>query len=209
MRGVFILIALAVVPASAGTMVEEVLAVVDRTPILKSDIELAMLVGLSRVEPAESKAELRSRLLDLRIRLELQLRDLESTGVLYRIKIDQETSLARLLEQAGGEHQLRAHLPEHGLVWSDVEALALRMAVATAYVEQRLRPQVAVSLDELQQAYQRLVDEELAPQGVTAPPLATVRDQLHQLLVERKLNAEIERWIEQAGERLGVTRFAE
>jgi hypothetical protein len=34
-----------------------------------------------------------------------------------------------------------------------------------------------------------------------------VRDQLHQLIVERKLNLEIERWIEQARERLGVTRF--
>jgi hypothetical protein len=199
------LIVLATVPT--GTTVEEVLAVVDRTPILKSDIELAALVGLSRAQPGETEAELRSRLLDLRIRLELQLRDLESTGVLYRINIDQEASLARLIEQAGGEQQLRAHLPEHGLVWSDVEALALRLAVATAYVEQRLRLQVAVSLDELQQEYQRLVDEELTPQGAVAPPLPVVRDQLHQLIVERKLNLEIERWIEQAGERLGVTRF--
>jgi hypothetical protein len=204
-----VLIALATIPAGAGTTVEEVLAVVDRTPILKSDIELAMLVGLSNAEPGESEAKLRSRLLDLRIRLELQLRDLESTGVLYRINIDQDVSLTRLLGQAGGEQQLRARLAEHGLVWSDVEALALRIAVATAYVEQRLRPQVAVSLAELQEEYHRLVNEELAPQGIAAPPFSAVRDQLHQLLVERKLNAEIERWIEQAGERLGVTRFVE
>jgi hypothetical protein len=198
---------LGAVSGEAAAALEEVLAVVDRTPILRSDIELARLVGLAEPAADEIETELRSRLLDLRLRLELQLRDLESTGVLYRLKPDQDAALAELVRRAGGEERLRVQLPALGLAWSDVESLALRVAVASAYVEQRLRPRIAVSLEEMEREYQRLVSEELVPQGAPVPPFSELRDQLHRLLSERKLNAEIERWTDQAAERLGVTRF--
>jgi hypothetical protein len=193
--------------AAAQQVVEEVLAVVDTTPILLSDVTLAELVRLAEPEDADGLREHRSLLLDARIRLELQYRDLEGVGTLYRLGLDTEISLRTLVDRAGGEERLRSSLAERGLTWADLEQLAVRVAAASAYTEQRLRPRIRVTLEELQAAYQSEVVDELESRQQQPPPLTAVQDQLHTLLVERKLNTEIERWIEGARERHEVTRF--
>jgi hypothetical protein len=187
--------------------VEEVVAVVGKTPILASDLALAELVLLVDREADETPSDHRSRLLDARIRLELQFRDLEESGTLYRLDLDLPDSRSTLLERAGGDQGLTQRLAGHGLTTADLDELSLRIAAANAYIEQRLRPRVSVSLEELQAAYQKLVVEEAEAAGQTTTPLSAVRDQLHQLVVERKLNSEIERWLSSAAERHQITRF--
>ncbi len=195
-------------PQAQVEVVEEVLAAVGRTPILRSDIDLAVLVRLAEPEPQEGEEQYRSRLLDLRVRLELQLRDLETSGILFRLEPEIDPVLQELVSRAGGEEQLRSQLDGIGAQWIDVDELALRVAAARCYVEQRLRPQISVRIEELQHAYETLVREELQPRGAPVPPFADLRDQIRLLLVEQKLNEEIERWTSQAEERLVVTRFA-
>jgi hypothetical protein len=193
---------------SPGTVtVEEVVAVVGRTPILASDVELADLVRLVDRAPAATDSDHRSRLLDGRIRLELQFRNLEDSGTLYRLDLDVAAVVAELTRRAGGEEALRPRLAAAGLSWSDLEELALRLAAANAYVEQRLRPRISVGLEEIEAAYQSLLHDADLPQAEERPSLASVRDQLHQLLVERKLADELELWLAQARERIEVTRF--
>jgi hypothetical protein len=193
--------------AHSSQVLEEVMAVVGSTPILHSDVELAGLVRLVDRDPDVTPTAHKSRLLDARIRLELQYRDLEESGTLYRLNIDLERALVTLVSRAGNEQDLRAQLEDHGLIWADLEELALRIAAASAFTEQRLRPRATVSLDEVRTAYEDLMVAQYESQGQTAPPLATVQEDLHRLLLERKLNDEIERWLESAAERLEVTRF--
>jgi hypothetical protein len=193
--------------SAAQRVIEEVLAVVDTTPILLSDVELAELVQLAPPEPGEVRTDYRSRVLDARIHLELQYRDLSDGGTLYRLDLDSDRSLGVMVDRAGGEERLRSRLPDIGLTWADVEQLSVRVAAAIAYTEQRLRPRINVTLEELQAAYQTEVVDRLEEIGQPAPPLPAVRDQLHRLVVERKLNAEIERWLDGTRERHEVTRF--
>jgi len=188
--------------------VEEVLAVVGNTPILYSDLELAALVRLIEPEAGEAEQAYRSRLLDARVRLELQFRDLEEGGLLFRLDLDPTTVRAVLVTRAGGQETLGRGLEEAGLDWPDLDELVLRAAAAEAFVEQRLRPRISVSAEEIEGAYQRLLVEEIAGTGEPLPPLDTVRDHLRRLLVEQKLNGEIEHWIEHAGERQEVVRFS-
>ncbi len=189
------------------TVVEEVLAVVGNTPILYSDVTLAALVRL--VEPAiEIEEPYRSRLLDARIRLEVEYRDLEESGLLFRLDLDPERARTALISRGGGAEVLERELSADGLSWPDLEELALRIAAVDAYVEQRLRPRVSVSMEEIDAAYQELLVAEIATTDEPPPPVAVVQDQLRALLVERKLNEEIERWLVRAGERQEVTRFS-
>lgn len=180
---------------------------VDTTPILLSDVALATLVRL--VDPGDGggTGSYRSRVLDARVRLELEYRDLEDAGTLYRLSLDSDASLKTLVARAGGEDRLRASLDQHGLTWADVEQLSVRVAAASAYTEQRLRPRIRVTLEELQAAYQTEVVKVLEAKNEPIPPLNAVQEQLHTLLVERKLNDEIESWLEGARERHQVTRF--
>ncbi len=187
-------------------VVEEVVAVVGSTPVLRSDVVLAGLVRLLEPDPDEPPDSYRSRLVRARVRLELQYRDLAESGTLYRLDLDSETTRIALVERAGGEQRLRAAMVEEGLTWADLEELGVRVAAAAAYTEQRLRPRIRVTLDELQTAYQELAAR-LEGTGDPVPPLTAVSDQLHQLLVERKLNAEIEQWLAAAAERHEITRF--
>ncbi len=189
-------------------VVEEVLAVVGNTPILYSDVTLAELVRLLERDSAESDRDYRSRLLDARIRLEVEFRDLEESGLLFRLELDPQAARDTLIARGGGADALDLALPVNGLSWPDLEELALRIAAVDAYVGQRLRPRVSVSMEEIDAAYQELLVAEIATTDEPPPPIAVVQDQLRTLLVERKLNEEIERWLVRAGDRQEVTRFS-
>jgi hypothetical protein len=195
------------VPGSVAEVVEEVHAVVAGTPILASDLQLARLVRLLDREPGITDDEYASRLLDARVRLEIQYRDLDRSGALYRLEIPYDSTLEAVVLRAGGESVLRPALGEWGLTWADVEDLALRIGAAQAYVDQRLRAEVTVGLADIEAAYADLCAEHRDRGLPPPPPLAALRTELHRLVVERQLNVEIERWLEQARERLEVTRF--
>jgi hypothetical protein len=197
----------AVADEPSDRVVEEVLAVVGNTPILYSDVTLAALVQL--VEPTtEVERDYRSRLLDARIRLEVEYRDLEESGLLFRLDLEPQRARNALMARGSGTEALEFELSASGLTWADLEELALRIAAVDAYVEQRLRPRVSVSMEEIDAAYQELLVAEIATTDEPPPPVAVVQDQLRALLVERKLNEEIERWLVRAGERQEVTRFS-
>ncbi len=187
--------------------VEEVLAVVGSTPILLSDLELAALVRLVDIEADEDADAYRSRLLEARIRLEIEFRDIEDGGLLFRLELDPKHARAMLIERGGGEAKLFGQFEKKGLQAADLDELVLRTAAVDAYIQQRLRPRVSVNMDEIEAAYQQLLVDEIATSDEAVPPLTTVRDQLHQILVQRKLNDEIERWVERAMERQEVLRF--
>ena len=187
--------------------VEEVLAVVGSTPILYSDVTLAALVHLVEPEPTHPLEDYRSRLLSARIRLEVEFRNLEDGGLLYRLELDTATYRDAMIARAGGEDALDTSLRHEGLMWPDVDELVLRVAAVDAFVEQRLRPRISVTMEEIEAAYQELLVNEIAASDETVPQLSTVRDHLHTLLVERKLNDEIASWLERAEENQEVMRF--
>ena len=198
----------AVAQQPPARVVEEVLAVVGNTPILYSDVTLAALVRLLEPDGTESEEDFRSRLLDARIRLEVEFRDLEESGLLFRLDLDPQKARNALIARGGGVEALERRLADSGLSWPDLDELALRIAGVDAYVEQRLRPRVSVSMEEIDAAYQELLVAEIATADEPPPPVAVVQDQLRTLLVERKLNDEIEHWLVRAGERQEVTRFS-
>ncbi len=198
---------LAVAGAPDYGTVDEVVAVVDRTPILASDLELADILGLVDRPPQSTDAEHWSALLDARIQLEVQFRDLEASGVLYRLRLDVGSVRRALVDAAGGRDAIVEPMAAAGLDDADIDELALRISAANAFAEQRLRPRVSVGLQEIEAAYRSLVTD-LEAAGEAAPPLTQVQDRLHRLIAERKLNDEIERWVERARAEREVTRFA-
>lgn len=199
---------LAIASAGSCAVLEEILAVVGTRPILATDLELAELVGLVPRTAGEDDAGYRSRLLTQRIQLELELLDLESSGTLYRLPIDLASAVAALRARVPAELDLAQRLQAAGLDDTDVEELALRLAAVEAYSEHQLRSRLSVTMDELDAAYHELVVAPIEAAGGAPPPLTEVRDEVTRVVVERKLNDEIERWLDDARERIDVTRFA-
>lgn len=195
-------------PAWAAQTIDEVLAVVDQNPVLLSDLVLARLVGLSP-PTQENDSDLDHSPLNARIRLEIQYLDLVASGAMQHLEIDVGYQLQLMSAHAEGEEKLRKTLSEHGLEWEDVEALALRVAAVHSWVERHLRPRITVTVRDVEQAYQRVLVEPMRKAGTEPPSLAHVSEDLRRLVSEEKLNAEIERWLDQCRERHRVTRFVE
>lgn len=195
-----------ITPAWAVETIDEVLAVVDQNPILQSDLALAALVGIGP-SPEASDTDLGHDPLDARIRLELQYLDLVASGAIHRLEIDVSQQLQSMNAHADGEARLRKALPSLGLEWEDVEALALRVAAVQMWVERHLRPRVTVTVQDVEKAFRRVIVEPIRDAGASPPSLAHVNEDLRRLVLEEKLNAEIQRWTDQTLDRHRVTRF--
>jgi len=66
-----------------------------------------------------------------------------------------------------------------------------------AFVDYRLRPQVQLSSEEMEQYYRETLVPELRRQGQQyVPPLAEVRDQIEQILMQEKINRLLEQWLQ-------------
>jgi len=194
--------------SDAETTIDEVYALVDRTPILKSDIHLFQLVGLtSPAREGETPAEYLSRSLDARIRLELQYTDLVDSGSIHRLDINVAQEIEALIARGGGREVLQEGLAANGLNWEDLEALALRTTASRAWVEQHLQPRISVSIEDIENAYQTTFGDGDGALTDNPPPLEEVRDELRQIIVAREVNLAIDRWLLQARQRLEVVRF--
>lgn len=189
---------------AGGGVADGVIAVVGETPILVSDLRLAQAVRL--VPREDDAAAWGRRLLDARLRLEMEYQDLTAGGAV-RSTANPQPVLQRLAESAGGRAALEGRLAALGLSWGDLEDLALRIATVERAVETRFRRGIRISPAEIEAAYR----DELAPRvradGETPPPLGEVRDRLRVLLAERRLNQRLERWLQEARERYPVIRY--
>lgn len=193
-------------PDSHGE-IEKVLAVVNNVPILLSDVELAEVARLVPRDPHETDQGFREAVVDALVALELRWRNLEAAGIPGRIRADLDGAWQRVVERAGGEEQLRSRLHAHALQESDLRLLVRRAAVVEAYVASRFAPFVRPTPEEIESVWRHEVQPRLAAEGRDVDSLEPYRQQLEQLVRERKLDVEIRRWTEELQERGEVTRY--
>ena len=182
---------------AAARLIDRVVAVVDEDPILDSDIERVVRLGLLPAVAGESLADQRRRALDLAIEQKLRLHEVDRFGF-------EETPLAlvdRQLEETrsrfASEEDFRSELVRLGLDEGSLRQLLARQLAVLGYVEERLGPRVFVSVDDIGRYY----NEELLPElqrtatpAAEIPALETVRESIRAVLRERRLNDEIDRW---------------
>ena len=187
----------AVEPPRAPTLVDRVVAVVDEDPILDSDIERVVRLGLLPEIAGETSAGRRRRALDLAIEQKLRLHEVDRFGF-------EETPLELLDRQMEetrsrfpSEEAFRAELSRLGLDETALRQLLARQLFVLAYVEERLGPRVFVSVDDIGHYYNEELVPELRRNGAGAaeiPALESVRESIRAVLRERRLNEEIDRW---------------
>lgn len=185
-----------VVP-QAPRLVDRVVAVVDEDPILDSDIERVLRLGLLETGTGEALAAQRREALDLLIEQRLRLHEVDRFGF-------EETPLELLDRQMEvtrsrfpSEEAFRAELLRLGLDESTLRQLLARQLAVFAYVEERLGPRVFVSVDDIARYYNEELVPELQRGGARAadlPTLESVRESIRAVLRERRLNEELDRW---------------
>ena len=162
--------------AESPQLVDRVVAVVDEDPILDSDIERVVRLGLLPAVVGESVAEERRRALDLAIEQRLRLHEVDRFGF-------EETPLALLDRQmeeirsrVPAEEAFRAELARLGLDETALRQLLARQLSVLAYVEERLGPRVFVSVDDIGRYYNEVGNTAnfLSSMANTMPPMLQV-----------------------------------
>ncbi len=191
----------------AQVEIERVIATVNGTPILASDVELVELAGLVPRAAGEDDAAHRRAVEEALIALALRWQDLDRTGLAARVKPNLEAAWATVVARAGGEESLARKLDAAGLPESLLREIVRRLATVEAYAAERFGPFVRPTLQEVEAAYANELLPALTAGAGSPPPLEEVRAQLELLVRERKLVAEIDRWTAELAARARIQRY--
>lgn len=175
-------------------LVDRIVAVVDQTPIFHSEIEQVIDLGLVERTEGESLDALRRRVLSELIDQRLRAQQVGRFGT-RTVSIEEiETAVAELRAAYPSEEAFEEQLRRASATVEELRQIVARQLAEVDYVDRRLGPRVFISLEDIQSYY----DEELVPalkeQGTEPPPLSEVRETIREVLRERRLNEEIERW---------------
>lgn len=186
-------------PATTGPAVtlDRIAAVVGDEVVLEGEISRLEAIGFLRRREGESELAYRDRLLDLRVvellrEKELRLlTGLEPDPAEVNAKLD---ALAARYEAGTGEPFDRA-LERARTTRDEVRGWIRRGIALESYARERLLPTVKVTEAAMRAFYDGPFRAEAEGRGAkTLPPFAEVQDQVRELLRERLLNEEVEKW---------------
>lgn len=191
-------IALALPGGSLGAQEEElvdrVLAVVDEDPILASDVERTIALGLAEPRPQEDRRELEQRVLEGLIEQRLRFHEVDRFGF-GQVPVEEIAAQVELIRSRfPSEEAFQQRLAELQLGEEDLAQLVARQMMILAYVDERLGARVFVSLEDIRAYYQQELVPAMEERGEAPPPIEEVREQIRTIVRERRLVEEIERW---------------
>lgn len=187
-------------PAANAVILDRIAAVVGDDVVLESEIVKLAGVGYLPRVAAESDAAYRDRVLSARVVEVLRERQLRKTGGIEPKREEVAARVAaleaRVVEERG--EPLDAVLARAGATRDDLSLFVKRGMALESFVRERLSPAIKTTDAELRAYYEGPFREEARGRGLaTLPPYEDAIEQIRDLVRERKLNLEIERWTEQ------------
>jgi peptidyl-prolyl cis-trans isomerase SurA len=183
-------------PAAAGqvTLQDRVLAVVDEDPVLASDVERAVRLGLEQPRPGEADERFRRRVLDALIDQRLQFHEIDRFNF-EQVPVDEiQKRVADIRSRFPDEAAFQKALKEVGLDPKTLRQLVARQLLVLTYVDERLGARVFVGPDELNRYYREVLTPEMQKRGQQPPPLEDVREDIRETLKQQKMTQEMAKW---------------
>jgi len=184
-------------PTGPAVTLDRIAAVVGDEVVLEGEISRLAAIGFLPRREGETELAYRDRLLDLRVvellrEKELRLlTGLEPDAAEVNAKLDE---VAARYEAGAGEPFDRV-LERARTNRDEVRDWIRRGIALESYARERLLPTVKVTDEAMRAFYDGPFRTEAAARGVgTLPPFSEVQDQVRELLRERLLNEEVEKW---------------
>lgn len=200
---------LAVTAASAAeapkvALQDRVLAVVDEDPVLASDVNRVLKLGLLQPNPGETSQKLQGRVLEALIEERLRFHEIDRFG-LEQVPVDEINSrVDEIRKRFPNEAAFQKALAEVGLDGKKLRQLVARQLLVLTYVDERLGPRVFVSLEEINRYYRDVLTPEMQRRGQAVPPVEDVREDIREVLKQQKLTQEIEKWTQELRDRADI-----
>lgn len=186
---------------------DRIVAVVDEDPILSSDIERAITLGLVARQEGEGDRAFRRRVLDSLIVQRVRFHEVSRFGV-EQVPVEAiAAQVAEIQARFGSDEEFRARLAEVGLDLESLRQLVTRQLAVWIYFEEFLGPRIFVDLEETREYYEETLVPELEARGAPVPPIEEVREDIRRLLRERRLNEAIDTRTEELLREADVLNF--
>jgi hypothetical protein len=191
------------------SQVDRIVAIVDDDPILASELERVVALALVPRLPDEDEPAYRRRVLGRLIEQRLRLHEVNRFGAPEVDSEEVDEQLRQITSELGGEAELERRLLGVGMSRADLREQLLMQLQVWSFVRERLGPRVFVDLESIRAYYEdRLLPElsrrepggEPAPSRQIEPALPRfedVQEQIRAVLVEQRLNEEIDRWTQE------------
>jgi hypothetical protein len=192
----------------AGLQLQDrILAVVDEDPILSSDVDRAITLGLVARQEGESDRAFRRRTLELLIEQSVRLHEVSRFGI-EQVPVDAiEAQVEAIRSRFGSEEEFRERLAEVGLDLAALSQLVARQLAILVYFEEFLGPRIFVDLEEIRAYYEGTFVPAMEAEGITPPPIEDVREEIREILKQRRLNEAITRRTEELRREADILNF--
>jgi len=187
----------AAAPVAEPQLKDRVMAVVDEDPVLASEVERVVALGLDKARPGEADVAFRRRILNDLIEQRLRFHEIDRFGF-EQVPVDLiEKNVAEIRARFPSEEAFRKTLQDLGLTYQALRQLVAQQLLVLTHVEEQLGPRVFVSLDDITQYYRNVLTPEMQKRKQPVPPLDDVREQIRTVLKEQRLNQELDKWTEE------------
>jgi len=194
-----ILLAIAL-PATAGDVLDRIVATVNNHIILQSEWEDAVryeafVAGhtLEQVQAADRKAAL-----DHLIDQELLREQMRSSGFPHASGEEVEKSLQEIRKRyaADAEAGWESALKQYGLTEPELKKRVALQVDLLGLVDSRLRPNVVIDSKSIESYYNQELLPQLRQSGAQQVPLAEVTPKIRELLTQQKMNQMLVAWLQ-------------
>lgn len=186
--------------ATAQQVVDRIVARVEGDVLLLGDVrELGQFQELLGGE-----AETESKRLDELIDQWIVGREAQAAHFTSPSDADVSSAVQQLEKSLGGAQAYQKRLGEVGLTSTAVRRLLGQELFFNRYFDYKFRPAAQFDSDAEQKYYDADFTKQLTARGQTVPPIDSVRDQIHELLVQQDISARAAQWLTESRSRLRI-----
>src|SRR4051794_6271636 len=191
-----------------ATLRDRVLAVVDEDPILASDVERVIRLGLEQPRPGETDERFRRRVLDALIDQRLQFHEVDRFNF-EQVPVDEiQKRVDEIRLRFPDPGSFEKALKEVGLDLKGLRQLVARQLLVVTYVDERLGSRVFVGPDDISRYYRDVLTPEMRKRGQPPPPLDDVREEVRETLKQQKMTQEMASWTRELREKADTVVYA-
>lgn len=194
-------------PSGKTTLQDRVLAVADEDPILASEVERVIRLGLEQPRPGETDERFRRRVLDDLIDQRLQFHEVDRFNF-EQVPVDEiKKRVDDIRSHYPDDASFQKALKEVGLDLKGLRQLVARQLLVITYVDERLGANAFVEPEEINRYYRDVLTPEMRKRGQQPPLLDDVREDIRETVKQEKLTREMASWTRGLREKADVVVY--
>ena len=189
----------------AQEIIDRVAARVENDIILLSDVRVLARYQQLVDGKSESDAQILDRLIDQWI-----VRNEAETARFPRPSEDEVTrGVERVQKSFTSVEEYEARKKQIGLTDADIRNMVAAQLYLSNYLDSRFRPSAKIEPKDVEDFYGKAVIPRAQARGQTPPSLEAARDYIHEALIQRSIDEQAERWLNESRGRVHVEKMLE